>query len=71
MQRLKSIKVQLIIYDHIIRGSNKEGNSKDFEEGLKNHFAELNIKNSKAEIKTHYFDFEGTYNRIIESTPLN
>lgn len=66
-----SSQVGPVIYDHIIRGTNKLGNPSGFNNGLRNHFAELIIEKSKAEIKIHYFDSQGKHLGVIESVFLN
>ncbi|WP_430816747.1 metallophosphoesterase [Carboxylicivirga sp. RSCT41] len=56
-----------VIYDHIVRGTDKEDNPEDFNNGLNNNLLTLEVEGSKAIIKLHYFNPKGLYQGVIEA----
>ena len=60
-----------VIYDFMIRGTNKPGNPPYFNNGLRNHVAEMKVEGLKTEIKIHYFNPSGIYESVIETITLD
>ncbi len=55
-----------VIYEHIIRGTDKKNNPENFNNGLSNNLLTLDIKEHTAVISLHYFNNGGEYMGIIE-----
>jgi predicted phosphodiesterase len=59
------------IYDHIIRGTNKENNPANFNNGLVNNILTIEVDDYKANILLHYFSNKGDYEGILEIVELD
>jgi len=60
-----------VIYEHIIRGTNKPDNPPNFNNGLSNNVLTIEIEELKANVSLHYFNSEGEYEDVIEVVEIN
>ena len=59
-----------IIYDHIIRGTNKPDNPRGFNNGLTNHLVSLHVEGNITTIKLSYFTSAGEFMSVMETIEI-